>query len=125
MALFPSNEKKLDGIQLGGPNTLCYKCELERRATDTDSDIPYGEMQYKEVFKIDNFGEPICLCMKHFKQKLGKYILVDSTELSNIDEEVQEKPKKEEQVKKSPAKKTTKKEADEDVSMMKEKRKAT
>ena len=82
MALFPSNEKKLDGIQLGGPNTLCYKCELERRATDTDSDIPYGEMQYKEVFKIIDQGQDICICMKHFKEMCATshYMLIDTDE---------------------------------------------
>ena len=82
MALFPNNEKKLDGIQLGGPNTLCYKCELERRATDTDSDIPYGEMQYKEVFKIVDQGQDICICMKHFKEMCATshYMLIDTDE---------------------------------------------
>ena len=82
MALFPTNEKKLDGIQLGGPNTLCYKCELERRFNDTDSDIPYGEMQYKEVFKIVNQGQDICICMKHFKEMCATshYMLIDTNE---------------------------------------------
>ena len=82
MALFPTNEKKLGGIQLGGPNTLCYKCELERRATDTDSDIPYGEMQYKEVFKIVDQGQDICICMKHFKEMCATshYMLIDTDE---------------------------------------------
>ena len=82
MALFPTNEKKLDGIQLGGPNTLCYKCELERRANDTDSDIPYGEMQYKEVFKIVDQGQDICICMKHFKEMCATshYMLIDTNE---------------------------------------------
>ena len=82
MALFPNNEKKLDGIQLGGPNTLCYKCELERRATDTDSDIPYGEMQYKEVFKIIDQGQDTCICMKHFKEMCATshYMLIDTNE---------------------------------------------
>ena len=82
MALFPTNEKKIDGIQLGGPNTLCYKCELERRATDTDSDIPYGEMQYKEVFKIIDQGQDICICMKHFTEMCATshYMLIDTNE---------------------------------------------
>ena len=82
MALFPNNEKKLDGIQLGGPNTLCYKCELERRFNDTDSDIPYGKMQYKEVFKIVDQGQDICICMKHFKEMCATshYMLIDTNE---------------------------------------------
>ena len=82
MALFPTNEKKIDGIQLGGPNTLCYKCQLERRASDTDSDIPYGKMQYKEVFKIVDQGQDICICMKHFKEMCATshYMLIDTDE---------------------------------------------
>ena len=82
MALFPTNEKKIDGIQLGGPNTLCYKCELERRFNDTDSDIPYGKMQYKEVFKIVDQGQDICICMKHFKEMCATshYMLIDTNE---------------------------------------------
>ena len=82
MALFPTNEKKLDGIQLGGPNTLCYKCELERRFNDTDSDIPYGKLQYKEVFKIRQQGLDTCICMKHFKEMCATshYMLIDTNE---------------------------------------------
>ena len=82
MALFPNNEKKLDGIQLGGPNTLCYKCELERRANDPDSDIPYGKLQYKEVFKITQQGLDTCICMKHFKEMCATshYMLIDTNE---------------------------------------------
>ena len=82
MALFPTNEKKLDGIQLGGPNTLCYKCELERRVNDPDSDIPYGKLQYKEVFKIVDQGQDICICMKHFKEMCATshYMLIDTNE---------------------------------------------
>ena len=82
MALFPTDEKKIDGIQLGGPNTLCYKCELERRANDSDSDIPYGKMQYKEVFKIIDQGQDICICMKHFKEMCATshYMLIDTNE---------------------------------------------
>ena len=82
MALFPTDDMKRDGIQLGGPNTLCYKCELERRYNDTDSDIPYGEMQYKEVFKIVDQGQDICICMKHFKEMCATshYMLIDTDE---------------------------------------------
>ena len=82
MALFPTDNVIKDGIQLGGPTTLCYKCELERRATDTDSDIPYGEMQYKEVFKIVDQGQDICICMKHFKEMCATshYMLIDTNE---------------------------------------------
>lgn len=115
MALFPTDNIKKDGIQLGGPDTLCYKCELERRAADRDSDIPYGKLQYKEVFKINQGGLDTCLCMRHFKEMCATshYMLIDTNEcmavpLSAIEEsapeieeapetpkeEVEEKPKK-------------------------------
>ena len=82
MALFPTDDMKRDGIQLGGPNTLCYKCELERRANDPDSDIPYGKLQYKEVFKITQQGLDTCICMKHFKEMCATshYMLIDTNE---------------------------------------------
>ena len=82
MALFPTDNVIKDGIQLGGPTTLCYKCELERRANDPDSDIPYGKMQYKEVFKIVDQGQDICICMKHFKEMCATshYMLIDTDE---------------------------------------------
>ena len=106
MALFPTNEKKIDGIQLGGPNTLCYKCELERRFNDTDSDIPYGEMQYKEVFKIVDQGQDICICMKHFKEMCATshYMLIDTNEciavpLSAVEESAPEVEEPEPEVK--------------------------
>ena len=82
MALFPTDNMKRDGIQLGGPDTLCYKCELERRANDPDSDIPYGKLQYKEVFKITQQGLDTCICMKHFKEMCATshYMLIDTDE---------------------------------------------
>lgn len=82
MALFPTDDVKRDGIQLGGPDTLCYKCELERRANDPDSDIPYGKLQYKEVFKITQQGLDTCICMKHFKEMCATshYMLIDTDE---------------------------------------------
>ena len=82
MALFPTDDMKRDGIQLGGPTTLCYKCELERRANDPDSDIPYGKLQYKEVFKVTQQGLDTCICMKHFKEMCATshYMLIDTDE---------------------------------------------
>ena len=108
MALFPTDNMKRDGIQLGGPNTLCYKCELERRANDPDSDIPYGKLQYKEVFKITQQGLDTCICMKHFKEMCATshYMLIDTDEcvavpLSAMEEsapEVEEEPEPEVEV---------------------------
>lgn len=97
----PYNQR--EGITLGTALDVCKDCAKEGKYKP-------GDLEYKEVFKIDNFGDPICLCMKHFEQKLGKYILVDSTDLNNEEPVEKEKP-----AKKTPAKKTAKKEADEDV----------
>ena len=131
MAVFPNDDLRRDGIQLGGPHTLCYKCELERIAKDRDSDIPYGKLQYKEVFKITQGGLDTCLCMKHFKEmcETSHYMLVDTNEfmvvpLSAMEEEAeaevvveeqQEKPvevEEEPKEDKKPKKKTDKKKED-------------
>ena len=129
MALFPTNEKKLDGIQLGGPNTLCYKCELERRATDTDSDIPYGEMQYKEVFKIIDQGQDICICMKHFKEMCATshYMLIDTNEciavpLSAVEESAPEVEEVEPEVEVEPDRNPEEVEAEEEKPKKKDKK---
>lgn len=102
----PYNQR--EGITLGTALDICKDCAKEGKYKP-------GDLEYKEVFKIDNFGEPICLCMKHFEQKLGKYILVDSTDLNDDTEEVQDESVEEKPAKKTTAKKTTKKEADENV----------
>lgn len=122
MALFPGEGNVKDGIQLGGPRTLCYKCEAERRAADKDSDIPYGDLEYKEVFKIVQNGLETCLCMRHFMQMCtsSHYMLIDTNEaiavpLSAMEEPaeeevvVEEEPKEEEK----PKKKATAKKKDE------------
>lgn len=125
MALFPTDNIKKDGIQLGGPDTLCYKCELERRAADRDSDIPYGKLQYKEVFKINQGGLDTCLCMRHFKEMCATshYMLIDTNEcmavpLSAIEEsapEVEEAPETpKEEVEEKPKKKDKKDKKKED-----------
>ena len=82
MALFPDDTMRKDGIQLGGPQTLCYKCELLRRANDPDSDIPYGKLEYKEVFKMIQHGQDTCLCMDHFREMCATshYALIDTNE---------------------------------------------
>ena len=52
------------------------------RANDPDSDIPYGKLQYKEVFKITQQGLDTCICMKHFKEMCATshYMLIDTDE---------------------------------------------
>jgi hypothetical protein len=112
LALFPGESNVKDGIQLGGPRTLCYKCEAERRAADKDSDIPYGDLEYKEVFKVVQNGLETCLCMRHFMQMCtsSHYMLIDTNEamavpLSAMEEPVEEavvveeEPKEEEKPK--------------------------
>ena len=39
-------------------------------------------MQYKEVFKIIDQGQDICICMKHFKEMCATshYMLIDTNE---------------------------------------------
>ena len=120
MALFPDDTARKDGIQLGGPHTLCYKCELERRAEDRDSDIPYGKLQYKEVFKIRQDGVETVLCMDHFREMCAAshYALIDTNECVAVpltaleeqttaveEEKVVEEPKEEEKPKKKAANK--------------------
>lgn len=122
MALFPGESNVKDGIQLGGPRTLCYKCEAERRAADKDSDIPYGDLEYKEVFKVVQNGLETCLCMKHFMQMCtsSHYMLIDTNEamavpLSAMEEPVEEEVVVEEEPKEEekPKKKATTKKKDE------------
>ena len=123
MALFPNDGFVKDGIQLGGPRTLCYKCEAERRATDKDSDVPYGSLEYKEVFKIVQNGLETCLCMDHFMKMCNgsHYMLIDTNEAMPVplsameaEEEVQEEQVVEqvEEPKEEPKKKATKKKED-------------
>ena len=104
--IFETPYTQREGITLGTSLDFCKECRREGKAKP-------GDLEYKEVFKIDNFGEPICLCMEHFQKKLGKYILVDSSELSTDIEEKQteETQAKDKEEDKKPAKKTTKKEA--------------
>ena len=122
MALFPNDGFVKDGIQLGGPRTLCYKCEAERRAADKDSDIPYGDLEYKEVFKVVQNGLETCLCMRHFMQMCtsSHYMLIDTNEamavpLSAMEEPVEEEVVVEEEPKEEekPKKKATTKKKDE------------
>ena len=129
MALFPTDNMKRDGIQLGGPDTLCYKCELERRANDPDSDIPYGKLQYKEVFKITQQGLDTCICMKHFKEMCATshYMLIDTDEcvavpLTAIEESAPEVEEVELEVEVEPDKNPEEVEAEEEKPKKKDKK---
>ena len=129
MALFPTDNMKRDGIQLGGPDTLCYKCELERRANDPDSDIPYGKLQYKEVFKITQQGLDTCICMKHFKEMCATshYMLIDTDEcvavpLSAVEESAPEVEEVEPEVEVEPDRNPEEVEAEEEKPKKKDKK---
>ena len=129
MALFPTDNMKRDGIQLGGPDTLCYKCELERRANDPDSDIPYGKLQYKEVFKITQQGLDTCICMKHFKEMCATshYMLIDTNEciavpLSAVEESAPEVEEVEPEVEVEPDKNPEEAPAEEEKPKKKDKK---
>ena len=129
MALFPTDDMKRDGIQLGGPDTLCYKCELERRANDPDSDIPYGKLQYKEVFKITQQGLDTCICMKHFKEMCATshYMLIDTDEcvavpLSAVEESAPEVEEVEPEVEVEPDRNPEEVEAEEEKPKKKDKK---
>ena len=60
-----------DGITYGTCMDTCIECRRERKDTKP------GDLEYKEVFRLYNNGNPICYCMDHFKKMLGKYMLVD------------------------------------------------
>lgn len=92
------NYKMKDGITIGGPQDLCYKCELIRKANDIDSDIPYGKLQYEEVFKINRNGIETCICLDHLKQLINeskRYELVDKTQYMIIPNEVMDNSEEE------------------------------
>ena len=102
----PYNQR--EGITLGTLQDVCQDCVKEGHYNP-------GELEYKEIFKLNYNGIPVCLCMKHFQQKLGKYVLLDASELQT-DEPVTDEPKLEEEppttAKKTSTKKSTAKKAD-------------
>ena len=67
MALFEREIK--DGIQLGHHLDYCYEC-------CKPGTLIKNELEYKEVFKLRLNGLEYCLCLDHFKQKLGDYLLI-------------------------------------------------
>ena len=98
MAIFDHERK--NGIQMGTVGDECIEC---RRKRVLGEDYEPVRLDYQEVYKFWINNHPHCLCMNCFKASLGKYMLVDSTELDKPEED-----------KKSAAKKTTakKKEGD-------------
>ena len=96
MAIFEHERK--NGIQIGTVGDECMQCKVKHKG---DEEYEPGSLDYKPVYKLWVNNIPRCLCLECFKESLGKYMLVDPSELE------EEKPK---------AKKTKKKEDDKDGS---------
>lgn len=96
MAIFEHERK--NGIQIGTVGDECMQCKVKHKG---DEEYEPESLDYKPVYKLWVNNIPRCLCLECFKESLGKYMLVDPSELE------EEKPK---------AKKTKKKEDDKDGS---------
>ena len=70
MALMTKKELE-DGIRIGDSLDSCEICAKKDRKLHT------GEQEGNEVFSITISGLTHVYCMDHFKQMLGKYVLVD------------------------------------------------
>ena len=96
MAIFEHERK--NGIQIGTVGDECMQCKVKHKGNE---EYEPESLDYKPVYKLWVNNIPRCLCLECFKESLGKYMLVDPSELE------EEKPK---------AKKTKKKEDDKDGS---------
>ena len=96
MAIFEHERK--NGIQIGTVGDECMQCKVKHKGNE---EYEPESLDYKPVYKLWVNNIPHCLCLECFKESLGKYMLVDPSELE------EEKPK---------AKKTKKKEDDKDGS---------
>lgn len=67
MAMFEKTVR--DGIQMGEKNDFCLKCIKPFEKIDKT-------LENEEVFKIHINGLDYCLCLKHFEELLGDYVLV-------------------------------------------------
>lgn len=74
MAIF--EQPIINGIQLGKKLDVCMVCsKLKGKGTP-------GELEYKEVFKIHLNGIEYTLCMDHFQDLLGDYVLINKNDLT-------------------------------------------
>lgn len=94
MALLFQNSKH--GIQLGKETDKCFVCENHYRSRREA--MPQGLHLNKEVFLLHLNGLRTCICLNHFKEMLGNYVLLDGSTLSDdevleLDAEVLEKAK--------------------------------
>lgn len=58
-----------DGIQMGEKNDFCLKCIKPFEKIDKT-------LENEEIFKIHINGLQYCLCLDHFQELLGDYVLV-------------------------------------------------
>lgn len=77
------NYNKKDGITYGTCTDICIDCAKEKE------DIKRGDLEYQEVFKVNNNGLEVCYCIEHFKKKLGKYMLIDTSLMVDENEETE------------------------------------
>ena len=92
MAIFEHERK--NGIQIGTVGDECMQCKVKHKGNE---EYEPESLDYKPVYKLWVNNIPHCLCLECFKESLGKYMLVDPSELE------EEKPKA-----KKTKKKTTK-----------------
>jgi hypothetical protein len=77
MAMF--DKPMMNGIQLGKKLDICMTCTRENKKGE------YGLLEYKEVFKMHLNGLEYVLCMEHFQEILGDYVLVHKDSLTEED----------------------------------------
>lgn len=85
MALFEREIK--DGIQLAHDLDYCYKCYKAGQVIRPEDNIAY-----QEVFKFRINGLEHCICLKHFNEMLGDYVLIHKDVMNNKREEILEIP---------------------------------
>lgn len=76
MAMF--DKPIIHGIQLGKDDDFCLECRRTDGIREYDQDL-----KDKEVFKIRIHGLDHCLCMKHLKEYLHGYNLVQKLDNDN------------------------------------------
>lgn len=76
MALF--FQEPVEGIQLGKERDKCFMCDKEARTRRET--IQEGLLTRQEVFLLNINGLRHCLCMDHFKELLGPYVLIEKDE---------------------------------------------
>lgn len=79
MALIQNKLK--NGIQFGKVMDKCSVCEKEARAQRQT--LQPGQLDNKECFILNINGLRHCLCMDHFQELLGDYVLINGNDLTD------------------------------------------